>query len=95
MLAAPNVKMFNAVTAEDLVVKPDPSVQGGKRVAGAVTNWCARLRLSLCPPAPLAASMPARALSESSHAVVLPLLSPKPPVPPNLTASALHNEPGL
>ncbi|CAN8252843.1 unnamed protein product [Cochlearia groenlandica] len=32
LLARPNVKLFNAVAAEDLIVK-------GKRVAGVVTNW--------------------------------------------------------
>ena len=39
VLAAPNVKLFNAVAAEDLIVKPDARVKGGYRVAGAVTNW--------------------------------------------------------
>ncbi|KAL4515855.1 hypothetical protein Ndes2437A_g06574 [Nannochloris sp. 'desiccata'] len=39
VLAAPNVKLFNAVAAEDLIVKPDARVPGGRRVAGAVTNW--------------------------------------------------------
>ncbi|KAK8517344.1 hypothetical protein V6N13_092627 [Hibiscus sabdariffa] len=32
VLARPNVKLFNAVAAEDLIVK-------GNRVAGVVTNW--------------------------------------------------------
>ncbi|PIN13759.1 Protein involved in thiamine biosynthesis and DNA damage tolerance [Handroanthus impetiginosus] len=32
LLAKPNVKLFNAVAAEDLIVR-------GKRVAGVVTNW--------------------------------------------------------
>ena len=36
-LARPNVKLFNATAAEDLVVKTDAA--GGRRVAGAVTNW--------------------------------------------------------
>jgi len=27
---APNVKLFNATAAEDLIVKPDSSVPGGK-----------------------------------------------------------------
>lgn len=35
-LQAPNVKLFNAVCAEDLIVKPDEDARGGKRVAGAV-----------------------------------------------------------
>jgi thiamine thiazole synthase len=39
VLAAPNVKLFNAVAAEDLIVKPDARVPGGRKVAGAVTNW--------------------------------------------------------
>jgi thiamine thiazole synthase len=30
VLAAPNVKLFNATAAEDLIVKPDESVPGGK-----------------------------------------------------------------
>jgi thiamine thiazole synthase len=37
VLSAPNVKLFNATAAEDLIVKP--SADGSKRVAGAVTNW--------------------------------------------------------
>ena len=36
-LARPTVKLFNATAAEDLVVKTDAA--GGRRVAGAVTNW--------------------------------------------------------
>jgi len=39
VVAAPNVKLFNATAVEDLIVKPDENVPGGKRVAGAVTNW--------------------------------------------------------
>ena len=39
VLAAPNVKLFNAVAVEDLIVKADASVPGGRKVAGAVTNW--------------------------------------------------------
>mmetsp|Transcript_10051 Transcript_10051/g.30313 ORF Transcript_10051/g.30313 Transcript_10051/m.30313 type:complete len:358 (-) Transcript_10051:215-1288(-) len=39
VLAMPNVKLFNATAAEDLIVRPDASVAGGKRVAGVVTNW--------------------------------------------------------
>mmetsp|Transcript_7218 Transcript_7218/g.14447 ORF Transcript_7218/g.14447 Transcript_7218/m.14447 type:complete len:344 (+) Transcript_7218:99-1130(+) len=39
VLAAPNIKLFNATAVEDLIVKPDETVPGGKRVAGAVTNW--------------------------------------------------------
>jgi ribulose 1,5-bisphosphate synthetase/thiazole synthase len=30
VLAAPNVKLFNATAAEDLIIKEDPSVRGGK-----------------------------------------------------------------
>lgn len=37
VLAAPNVKLFNATAAEDLIVKDTP--EKGKHVAGAVTNW--------------------------------------------------------
>ncbi|PRW58232.1 thiazole biosynthetic enzyme [Chlorella sorokiniana] len=37
VLAAPNIKLFNATAAEDLVVKQDE--KQGKYVAGAVTNW--------------------------------------------------------
>lgn len=36
-LQAPNIKLFNATAAEDLVVKEDP--EKGRYVAGAVTNW--------------------------------------------------------
>lgn len=39
VMAAPNVKLFNAVAVEDLIVKEDVRVAGGKKVAGAVTNW--------------------------------------------------------
>lgn len=39
MLAAPNVKLFNATAVEDLIVKRDATVAGGVRVGGAVTNW--------------------------------------------------------
>lgn len=39
VLAMPNVKLFNATAAEDLIVRPDSSVQGGRRIAGVVTNW--------------------------------------------------------
>ena len=38
MLAAPNIKLFNATAVEDLVVKEDEA-RGGKYVAGVVTNW--------------------------------------------------------
>jgi cysteine-dependent adenosine diphosphate thiazole synthase len=34
---APNVKLFNAVAVEDLVVRDD--LNRGKHVAGVVTNW--------------------------------------------------------
>jgi thiamine thiazole synthase len=37
VLSAPNVKMFNATVAEDLIIKSN--ADGSKRVAGAVTNW--------------------------------------------------------
>ncbi|PSC68848.1 thiazole biosynthetic enzyme [Micractinium conductrix] len=37
VLAAPNVTMFNATAAEDLIVKEDE--EGVRRVAGVVTNW--------------------------------------------------------
>lgn len=36
-LQAPNIKLFNATAAEDLVVKED--AEKGRYVAGAVTNW--------------------------------------------------------
>ena len=39
VLAAPNVKLFNATAVEDLIIKSDDSVPEGSRVAGAVTNW--------------------------------------------------------
>ena len=38
VLAAPNVKLFNATAVEDLIVKDLPE-RGGVHVAGAVTNW--------------------------------------------------------
>lgn len=37
VLAAPNVKLFNATAVEDLIVKEDEA--RGKYVAGVVTNW--------------------------------------------------------
>ena len=37
VLAAPNVKMFNATAVEDLIVKD--TEERGKHVAGVVTNW--------------------------------------------------------
>jgi cysteine-dependent adenosine diphosphate thiazole synthase len=37
VLAAPNVKLFNATAVEDLIVKD--TAEKGKHVAGAVTNW--------------------------------------------------------
>lgn len=37
ILAMPNVKLFNATCAEDLIIKEDE--QGVKRVNGVVTNW--------------------------------------------------------
>lgn len=39
VLAYPNVKMFNATCVEDLVVRTDSSVQGGRYIGGVVTNW--------------------------------------------------------
>ncbi|KAL6753485.1 thiazole biosynthetic enzyme [Haematococcus lacustris] len=39
VLKAPNVKLFNAVAAEDLIIKRDEDVPGGRYVAGIVTNW--------------------------------------------------------
>ena len=45
VLAAPNVRLFNATAVEDLIVKPDDSVEGGKRVGGAVTNWTSVVHL--------------------------------------------------
>jgi len=36
--AAPNIKLFNAVSCEDLIVKQNPET-GVKRVGGIVTNW--------------------------------------------------------
>lgn len=39
VLACPNVKLFNATAAEDLVIKKDETMPGGKYVAGVVTNW--------------------------------------------------------
>lgn len=37
VLNFPNVKLFNATTAEDLIIKKD--AQGTTRVCGVVTNW--------------------------------------------------------
>jgi thiamine thiazole synthase len=37
VLAAPNIKMFNATAVEDLIVREDPVM--GRYVGGAVTNW--------------------------------------------------------
>lgn len=34
---APNIKLFNATAAEDLIVREDPV--SGRYVGGAVTNW--------------------------------------------------------
>lgn len=36
-MQAPNIKLFNATAAEDLIVKADDN--GDRYVAGAVTNW--------------------------------------------------------
>lgn len=38
VLARPNVKLFNATAAEDLVVRHDEA-RGGYYVGGVVTNW--------------------------------------------------------
>ena len=38
----PNVKLFNATAAEDLIIREDNSkevVGGGKYIGGVVTNW--------------------------------------------------------
>lgn len=37
VLAAPNIKLFNAACVEDLIVREDET--RGKHVAGVVTNW--------------------------------------------------------
>ena len=37
IVQAPNVKLFNATAAEDLIVREDPVI--GRYVGGAVTNW--------------------------------------------------------
>eukprot|EP00210_Caulerpa_lentillifera_P007719 g7365.t1 len=37
VLEAPNIRLFNAVAAEDLIVRENESL--GKHVAGVVTNW--------------------------------------------------------
>eukprot|EP00798_Chlamydomonas_sp_ICE-L_P031230 gene31230-6379_t len=37
VLAAPNVKLFNATAVEDLIIKEEQD--GSKRVGGVVTNW--------------------------------------------------------
>jgi cysteine-dependent adenosine diphosphate thiazole synthase len=42
VLAAPNIKLFNATAVEDLIIKYDEGENGTRgrpRVAGAVTNW--------------------------------------------------------
>lgn len=39
VLAMPNVKLFNATAVEDLVVRSDKDVQGGRYIGGVVTNW--------------------------------------------------------
>jgi cysteine-dependent adenosine diphosphate thiazole synthase len=36
VLAAPNVKLFNATAAEDLIIREEA---GGRAVGGVVTNW--------------------------------------------------------
>ena len=56
VLARPNVKLFNATAAEDLVVRHDEA-RGGYYVGGVVTNWTLvsstttpRRVLSVCVP---------------------------------------------
>jgi len=42
VLASPNIKLFNATAAEDLIVREDTTgevVGGGKYIGGVVTNW--------------------------------------------------------
>ncbi|KAJ3074460.1 thiamine metabolism- protein [Podochytrium sp. JEL0797] len=38
-LMLPNVRMFNATAAEDLIIRADPLNPSGKRIGGVVTNW--------------------------------------------------------
>jgi len=41
-LQMPNIKLYNATAAEDLIVREDTSkeiIGGGKYIAGVVTNW--------------------------------------------------------
>ncbi len=42
VLAQPNIKLYNATAAEDLIVREDKTkevVGGGKYIGGVVTNW--------------------------------------------------------
>ncbi|KAI8622387.1 thiazole biosynthetic enzyme [Chytriomyces sp. MP71] len=38
-LLMPNVRMFNATAAEDLIIRADALNPSGKRIGGVVTNW--------------------------------------------------------
>lgn len=39
VLQAPNVKLFNATAAEDMILKKDENTECGMRLNGVVTNW--------------------------------------------------------
>ncbi|KAI8840711.1 thiazole biosynthetic enzyme, partial [Chytriomyces cf. hyalinus JEL632] len=39
VLLMPNVRMFNATAAEDLIIRTDALNPSGKRIGGVVTNW--------------------------------------------------------
>jgi len=39
VLAAPNIKLFNATCVEDLITRPASQGKEGIRIAGVVTNW--------------------------------------------------------
>ncbi|KAJ3229631.1 thiamine metabolism- protein [Chytriomyces hyalinus] len=39
VLLMPNVRMFNATAAEDLIIRTDALNPAGKRIGGVVTNW--------------------------------------------------------
>jgi len=39
VLQAPNVKLFNATAAEDMILKKDEKTECGMRLNGVVTNW--------------------------------------------------------
>ena len=56
VLQADNIKLFNAVSVEDLIVKQDPDGQEGERcVAGVVTNWATCV--TDAPPSPLPSTL--------------------------------------